>query len=73
MKVDLDKKDLVSLVLGIVPSHNVTSYPLISKHGNKGGSFHHLWYWNKSSLETCIEEELFEIYQICKESHNESI
>lgn len=65
--IALDKEDIISLVKGQSPNYSVMEHRLIKKHGNFDGSYGK-WNWNSFSLEKCTEEELKEIYRLCKES-----
>lgn len=67
MKLDLDKDDLISLVKGSNPGYSVMEHPLVEKHGRFNASYGN-WSWHSFSLEKCTEQELFEIYKICKGS-----
>lgn len=65
MIVDLDRKDLEALVKGSYVGYSLITNPLIKKAGYYIGGFHDEWRWN-SSLEQLTNEELFEIYMMCK-------
>ena len=65
MKVDLDKADLVCLVKGITPNYE----PLVKRCGHYVGGFSERWEWNKSQLMELTENELCELYSICKTSY----
>ena len=70
MKVELNKKDLISLVMGIVPPYSVYNEPLVKKCGEHCGGFVDRWDWDNFELEKLTEEELYELYNICKEGWN---
>lgn len=65
--LELDKKDLVSLVKGTVPYYYVMEHPLIAANGRYVGGFVDDWRWNYS-LDHLSLEELKEMYFICKNS-----
>ena len=66
MKINLNKKDLISLVKGTSPNYHVMEHPLIKANGHfAGGHFGWSWNWNFTPLS---EKELYRMYLICKES-----
>jgi hypothetical protein len=67
LTVELDKRDLMSLVIGTQPNYGVMGNPLIDKCGFFRASYGH-WDWNPHVLETMTEEQLFEMYTICRNS-----
>lgn len=67
MIMELDKDDLEALVRGRGPKYSAMDNALVKKHGQFNGSYG-TWNWNYSSLKECSEEELLEIYKICKDS-----
>ena len=68
MNIDLDKKGLVSLVMGIEPYYSAMEHPLAALCGRYIGGFHDKWVWTKSLLEGLSEEELLALYTVCRES-----
>ena len=67
MKVDLDKKALVDLVNGTSPNYDLFDNPLIKLCGTFNGSYG-TWSWNKDNLEKCSEEQLYDLYKLCRSS-----
>lgn len=67
MKLDLDREDLISLAKGQIPNYSAMDNPKISAHGSFAASYGR-WDWNYCSFEKCSDEEIFEIYNICKQS-----
>ena len=67
MNVELDKSGLISLVRGTEPYYSIFEHPLVKKCGNWNGGLADKWSWN-GNLEILSEEELFEVYNLCKES-----
>lgn len=67
MKMDLDKKDMISLVKGTAPNLLIMDNPLINKYGNFRASYG-TWDWNYRAFDNLSEEELLEIYLTCKNS-----
>lgn len=67
MKLDLDKKDLISLAKGTSPNYSVMNNPLIKKHGSYNASYGD-WNWDYTAFEECSEEQILEIYKLCKNS-----
>ncbi len=65
MKIEISKEDLISLVKGRPPYYSEFENPLVKKAGHRyseghGGSF--------DNLKSLTEEELYELYLICKNS-----
>jgi len=68
MKKELNKEDLISMVLGTAPYYSVYDHPLVKRTGVHIGGFVDEWSWNRHSLAELTEEELYELYTVCKES-----
>lgn len=68
MVLDLDKKDLINLVKGSSPNYEVMEHPLVEKSGRYTGGFVEKWDWREYRLKEMTEEELVELYNICKNS-----
>lgn len=66
MTVELDKKDLVSLVKGILPSYQLIDDPYIRQLGSYRGGSVNEWSWHVYKLEELTEETLFKLYQFIK-------
>jgi hypothetical protein len=67
MKLYLDKEDLISLVKGTDPNLNVMGHPKIRCRGNYNEPYG-TWDWSYRAFEGCSETEIYEIYQLCKNS-----
>jgi len=65
MNVDLEKEDLINLVNGVSPSYDLFEITIVKKCGRYSGSYG-TWDWIHSELKQLSEEELFELYNICK-------
>lgn len=70
MKIDLDKKDLISLVKGTPPNYSAMDDYRVKCRGSFSGSYGR-WDWNHNAFEDCTEEKILEIYQLCKNSWND--
>ncbi len=68
MKVDLDKDDLFRLVKGVVPYYDVFSNPTVKRCGHYVGGMDDHWEWNYGFEEDMVEEQLWALYVLCKES-----
>lgn len=68
MVVELDKGDIISLVMGVTPYYSVFEHPRVKSNGSYTGGFVDKWGWDKTSLQTLSENELYELYIICKNS-----
>lgn len=71
MKLNLDRKDLISLAKGTNPNYRAMDIPLIKNHGNMGGPHGDQWSWNWNAFESESDEMIYEIYLICKDSWKE--
>lgn len=68
MIVELDKKDLANLVRGVSPYYDLFDHPLITKCGSWVGGMHDHWRWYYAFEDKLTEEELYEVYFLCKNS-----
>ena len=66
--VHLDRKDLMSLVRGTDPYYSVFEHPLVKDNGDYVGGFVDKWAWCYPKLNTLSNEELVELYYVCKNS-----
>lgn len=66
MIVEVDKKDLVHMVLGCEPDYEVINELINRKLGSYCGGFNDRWDWNKYALEELSEQELFDLYEKVK-------
>jgi hypothetical protein len=57
MKLDLDKRDLVTLCYGLVPPYGGCDHSQFC-----GNQWNEDWEWKQDVFENMIEEELFEFY-----------
>ena len=67
MQIELDRIDLISLAKGTSPNYSVMDNRLIKKHGSFNGSKGN-WKWKYNAFTECSEEEILEIYYLCKNS-----
>ena len=68
MLIELSKKDIINLVCGCSPNYSVFDNELVKEYGEYNGSYG-TWSWKKYRLEELSENELFELYLICKNSY----
>lgn len=68
MNIDLNRKDLISLVKGAVPNYSAFNDPLVKMCGNYIGGFLDRWDWDYTKLEELSDQDLFKLYNICKNS-----
>jgi len=68
LNLQLDRRDLISLVKGTSPSYRIFSHPLLEKAGHRHRDAYgtNNWY----NLKDLSDSELFELYQILKQSSN---
>lgn len=66
MKIKLDRKALETLVKGIHPCYNEFGNPLVKKAGHSYSDQYGKTSWG--SLENLTDEELYKLYEICKNS-----
>jgi len=67
MNLELDKEDLVRLVLNIEPNIKILNNPIIKPNGSYNEK-QYKWGWYDSYLRELSEQELWEVYLICKQS-----
>lgn len=68
IQIKLDKEDLISLVIGKPPYYNQFENPLVKQCGSYTGGMAERWDWKTHELEKLSEEQLYELYVICKNS-----
>ena len=66
MKIKLDRKALETLVKGSQPYYNEFENPLVKKAGHSYSDQYNRTRWE--SLEKLTDKELYELYEICKNS-----
>ena len=69
MLIELEKEDLVSLVRGQDPYYSIFEEKLVKENGYYVGGMSDRWVWNSYSLKELKEEELWELYLMCKKSY----
>ena len=68
MKVELDRKDIISLLRGITPPYSVMN-KIPKELGYYIGGFVDNWHWNYIDENTPYADEyLFNLYLMCKNS-----
>ena len=65
---ELDKKDLVRLVYGIKPYYSLHEYLKENNFGTYCTDGNKDWQWNTIKIENMLEEKLWELYELCKNS-----
>lgn len=68
MKVNLTRSDLISLVKGTEPYYSIFENPLVKRCGSYCGGFNDRWDWNYSFDDNITDEELWGLYNLCKNS-----
>jgi hypothetical protein len=66
--IKLDKSDLISLVKGCEPSYSLIDELSAKNYGYWCGGMVDEWRWNEFELKKLDNEELWNIYQKCKNS-----
>lgn len=66
MKVELERTELEALVKGKPPCYNEFGNPLVKKAGHSYSDQYGRTAWG--SLEKLTDEELYKLYEICKNS-----
>lgn len=69
MKIEVDKIDLISMVMGMEPGYDLFEVPNIKKCGSYCGGFVEKWSWDRDELRDLTEKELYEMYLILKKDH----
>lgn len=62
MNVNLDKAGLVALVYGMIPTREQMDRLQKRKLGEFIGGFANIWNWDRFSLESLSEQELYNLY-----------
>lgn len=65
MRIDVDKKDLISLIKGFDPSYEQMDDPRVASNGYFAASYG-VWKWN-GSFDNMSEEQLYELYVYLKD------
>jgi len=68
MNVELSKKDLSALVKGTSPNYDIMENDIVKKCGSYTGGFCDEWNWNYGFEKTMTEEELYQLYILCRDS-----
>jgi hypothetical protein len=68
MKVELSREDLKALVRGNGPYYSAFNHPLVKKAGHRFAEQYSRTSWD--SLDKLTDQELLDLYKICKESWN---
>lgn len=66
MTVDLDKDDLISIVMGRQPNNLLFEHPLVKECGYYTGGFGNRWIWFHYKLKELNEQTLYNLYQLLK-------
>lgn len=69
MKVELDRKDIISLLIGTQPSYSVMD-KIPKELGSYFGGFVDEWKWNISLDTPYTDEYLYNLYLMCKKSRS---
>jgi hypothetical protein len=73
MMIDLNKRDIVSLVMGTSPSYSAMDHPLVKATGRYYGGFSDEWVWDQRKLTEMSESDLLKIYRICLDSWDRQV
>jgi hypothetical protein len=68
MTVELDRKGLETLVRGTSPHYNLFKDTIIKRMGDYYGGFLDDWKWQYDFPPDITDEQLFEVYQKCRNS-----
>jgi len=68
MLVELNKQDLISLVVGKPPYYSVFENILVKKCGYYRGGQNDEWRWDGNELEKLSEKQLYNLYLVCRNS-----
>lgn len=71
MKLELDRKDLISLAKGMNPNYRVMDISLVKNNGRMGGPHGDQWSWKWNAFDDLSDLEIYGIYLICKKSWDE--
>lgn len=65
-EIELDRKDILNMVMGTSPYYKAYEHPLVKKCGQHVGGFVDSWRWDIPDDVTT--KELVELYFVCKNS-----
>lgn len=65
MQIELDKTDLINLVKGVYPYTTMQNHWMVLGKGKYSDVFG-MWIWNYLELKELSEYELFQLYNLCK-------
>lgn len=68
MTINVGREDIVRMVLGTAPHYTVFDNDLVKRCGSYIGGFHDGWAWDLNSLDDLTNQELIDLYDICKNS-----
>jgi hypothetical protein len=68
MTVELNKKDLISLVVGTPPYYSKFEDHLVKRCGSFTGGFADSWNWHHHELNQLSEQDLWDLYVMCRDS-----
>lgn len=72
MVIEVDRDDLIRLLLSIQPSLSIKDDPLRNLDILKLGGFSEdgsdIWVWHRADVIKLTEDKLYDIYKRCKES-----
>lgn len=66
MLIELTQKDLVNMVSGVYPHESIMNHWMVEGRGKLLDESS--WYWNKRILSNLNEQELWDLYVLCKDS-----
>ncbi len=69
MIVELDREDIISLMKGTEPNYNIM-HKIPEDLGRYVGGFADRWEWDMIIPTQYSDEELYNIYLMCKESYS---
>jgi hypothetical protein len=64
MNIEVDKEDLINLIVSCSPSYKIMEN--LKGLGTYYGGFDDKWIWNKSAIRTLSEDELINLYKNLK-------
>lgn len=67
IETKLDHEDLKTLVCGATPSFDLIKHDFVKTKG-KFSEDYDIWQWDMEVIEKCTDEELWELYRLCKNS-----
>ena len=70
MLLELEKKDLINMIKGVMPYYSLFEILIEKDYGSYADKkSNNSWVWNEERLQKMSEDKLFELYETCVNSY----